>query len=575
MVNFITKRQFINPKTIAEDASAGLVLGIESIPDGMASGLLAAVNPIYGVYGYMVGVTTGAFFTSSVFMSVQATGAMSLVVASVPQVTQSDDPNTTLFALSILTGIIMLAAGLLKLGSLIRFVPNSVMVGFINAVAVLIILGQLDDFTGYSSTGANKVFKAIDLFFNLELVDLPTVMIGFLTIFLILTLEKTNLKSLGMVAALLVASLVVPLFGWDSVAQVRDIADIPSSLPRPMLPPLSDFLGLIIPAFSLAFVGLMQGASITQSVPNPDGDYPDASGDFLGQGVANIAAGLFQGTPVGGSMSATSIVTNAGARSRFANISAGIVMAICILLFGKFIGAIAMPALAGLLIVVGFRTLKPAQVRMVWKTGLVQQVVMVLTFVAALLIPLQYAVLLGVAMAVLLFVFQQSNKITVKAWTLEEGQQLPVESDPPEVVPAEEVTMLLPYGSLFYAAAPMFEEQLPAVDETSRHAVVIIGLRGETDVGSTFLEVLARFARSLNEQESKLMLVGLDPNVRDQIERTGVVQDIGRENLFLATDELGRALLDAMDAAEKWIALQESGTSGDVTDATKTASESP
>jgi len=172
-------------------------------------------------------------------------------------------------------------------------------------------------------------------------------------------------------------------------------------------------------------------------------------------------------------------------------------------------------------------------------------------------------------------VFQQSNKITVKAWTLEEGQQLPVESDPPEVVPAEEVTMLLPYGSLFYAAAPMFEEQLPAVDETSRHAVVIIGLRGETDVGSTFLEVLARFARSLNEQESKLMLVGLDPNVRDQIERTGVVQDIGRENLFLATDELGRALLDAMDAAEKWIALQESGTSGDVTDATKTASESP
>lgn len=89
------------------------MLGIESIPDGMASGLLAAVNPICGVYGYMVGVTTGALFTSSVFMSVQATGAMSLVVASVPQVAQSSDPNTTLFALSILTGIIMLAAGLL------------------------------------------------------------------------------------------------------------------------------------------------------------------------------------------------------------------------------------------------------------------------------------------------------------------------------------------------------------------------------------------------------------------------------------------------------------------------------
>ena len=269
MANFITKRQYLNSQTITEDLSAGLVLGIESIPDGMASGLLAAVNPIYSVYGYMVGVTTGALVTSSVFMSVQATGAMSLVVASVPQVTQASDPNTMLFALSILTGIIMLAAGLLKLGSLIRFVPNSVMVGFINAVAVLIILGQLDDFTGYSSTGANKVVKAIDLFFNLDQVDLPTVMIGLLTIFLILTLEKTALKSLGMVAALIVASLVVPLFGWDSVAQVKDIAEIPGSLPRPVLPPLSDFLGLIIPAFSLTFVGLMQGASISMSIPNP------------------------------------------------------------------------------------------------------------------------------------------------------------------------------------------------------------------------------------------------------------------------------------------------------------------
>lgn len=551
------KRQFFNPQTIGEDLSAGLVLGIESIPDGMASGLLAAVNPIYGVYGYMTGVFTGAFFTSSVFMSVQATGAMALVVASVPQISNAQDPNTMLFALAILTGIIMLAAGLLKLGSMIRFVPNSVMVGFINAVAVLIILGQLDDFTGYSSTGGNKVAKAINLTFNLDQVDLPTVMVGFLTIFLILTLEKTALKSLGMVAALAIASLVVPLFGWDSVAQARDIADIPGSLPRPMLPPLSDFFSLIIPAFSLAFVGLMQGASISQSVPNPDGEYPNASGDFVGQGVANIVAGLFQGTPVGGSMSATSIVTNAGARSRLANISAGIVMAISILLFGRFIGAIAMPALAGLLIVVGFRTLKPAQVRTVWKTGLVQQTVMVITFVAALLIPLQYAVLLGVALAILLFVFQQSNEITVKAWSLDPGP-LPVESDPPEVVPADQITILVPYGSIFYAAAPVFEEQLPAVTEESHHAVVILGLRGETDVGSTFLEVITRYATSLKEQESKLMLTGIDPNVRRQIERTGVIKIIGRENIFLATEEAGRALLDTVDAAEKWIAAQES-----------------
>ena len=549
-----SKKQFINPRTLAQDLSAGLVLGIESIPDGMASGLLAAVNPIYGVYGYMVGVTTGAFFTSSVYMAVQGTGAMALVIASVPEVRSGGEHNTALFTLAILTGIIMLAAGLLKLGSLIRFVPNSVMVGFVNAVAILIILGQLDDFTGYSSQGANKLVKAFDLLLNLNQINEKTLLVGIVTIVLILTLEKTALKALGLVVAMIVASLLVPLFNWDSVALVRNIAEIPGSLPLPTLPSLTLIPVLILPAFSLAFVGLMQGASISQSVPNPDGSFPDASGDFIGQGAANIFSGIFQGVPVGGSMSATSIATNAGARSRFANITAGIVIAVGILLFGRFIGAIAMPALAGLLIVVGFRTLKPKGVGMVWKTGLVQQVVMLITFVAALLIPLQYAVLVGVALAVVLYVFKQSNRVTLKEWKLEPGQW-PIESDPPETVPSEEVTVLVPYGSLFFAAAPVFEEQLPEVTEESHRAVVIINLRGISEVGSTLLEVLARYADALREHESKLMLAGVDPKVKDQLRRTGIMESIGRENIFLATENIGESAEEAIDEARKWIAM--------------------
>ncbi|NCC36744.1 MAG: SulP family inorganic anion transporter [Chloroflexia bacterium] len=142
------RRQFFNRATALEDLSAGLVLGIQSIPAGLASGLLALVNPVYGLYSYMTGVITGAFFTSSVFMSVQATSAMALIIASVPLVTQASDPNVPLFTLAVLTGVLMLVAGLLKLGQLVRFVPNSVMVGFVNAVALLIILGQFDDFTG-------------------------------------------------------------------------------------------------------------------------------------------------------------------------------------------------------------------------------------------------------------------------------------------------------------------------------------------------------------------------------------------------------------------------------------------
>jgi SulP family sulfate permease len=354
---------------------------------------------------------------------------------------------------------------------------------------------------------------------------------------------------------MVVASLVVPLLGANEVELVRDVATIPSSLPWPVLPSPAAVPGLIIPALALTFVGLMQGAGISQSTPNPDGRYPDASGDFVGQGVANIVSGLFQGTVVAGSLSATALVIGAGARSRAANIFAGLVMAVAILLFGRYVGAMAMPALAGLLIVVGFRTLKPARIGLVWRTGAVQQAVMALTFLASLLIPLQYAVLLGVALAVVLYVFQQSNKITVKAWQISPGQY-PVEIEPPPAVPAREVTILMPYGSLFYAAAPVFSAQLPEVTAATRQSVVILVLRGQTEVGSTFLNVLTRYGEQLGQQESNLMLAGVEPYIMMQMKRTGILRAIGRANVFPASEGVGEALLQAVEAAEEWIAAQ-------------------
>jgi SulP family sulfate permease len=555
-MNFpILRRQFFNRATVREDCTAGLVLGIQSIPDGLATGLLGLVNPVYGLYSYMTGVLTGAFFTSSVFMSIQATGAMTLIVASVPEITQASDPNVPLFTLAVLTGVLMLVAGLLRLGRMVRFVPNSVMVGFVNAVALLIILGQLDNFTGYTSSGPNRVVRTYDLLRNLEQVHVPTLAAGMLTIILILTLERTRLQALGMVVALFFVSLVVPLVGAGQVALVSDVADIPNSLPTPVLPSVALIPGLLVPALSLAFVGLVQGASISASIPNPDGSFPKASGDFVGQGAAGIVAGLFQGMPVGASLSATSLVIGAGARSRLANIIAGVVIALGIVLFGGLVGLMAMPALAGLLIVIGFRTLKLGQVVTVWKTGPVQQTVMLLTFVAGLLVPLQYAVLMGVGLAVLLYVFQQSNRVRVVAWRVAPGQY-PVEGEPPAEVPGREVTVLVPYGSLFFAAAPLFNQQLPAVTERSRHAVVILALRGETELGSTFMEVVARYAEALRGQESRLMLTGVDPAIKVQLARTGMLQTIGRENVFLVDERVGQALQEAVDAAERWIAAQ-------------------
>jgi SulP family sulfate permease len=544
-------RNLVRRDTLRDDAIAGVVLGVESVPDGLAGGLLAGVNPVYGLYAYMVGTFTGGLFTSSSFMAVQATGAMAIVVADIGVVHTAEDPGRMLFTLSIVTGVVMLLAGLFKLGSILRFVSNAVMVGFINAVGVNIILGQLDAFTGYESEGANRVLRAFDLLLNFGKVHWPTLAIGVATIILIIVLERTKLGPLGMVVAIIAASAIVPILGWE-IAVLNDIADIPNSLPRPVLPILSAVPALVIPALSLAFIGLVQGAGISANFPDEDGNYPDASRDFIGQGAANVAAGLFQGMPVGGSMSASSLVKNAGARSRMALIIAGIVMAVVILAFGSVVGYIAMPALAGLLMTVGYRTIKPADIKTVWKTGAMQATVMTVTFVLTMIIALQYAVLVGVGISMILYIINQSNRITLKRW-FPDGAGNMREGDPPETIGIDEIIVLQPYGSLFFAAAPVFDELLPDTTDATDNSVVILRLRGRTDLGSTFMDVLRRYAEDLLASNSKLVIISADERIHEQLAVTRVTAAVGTENIYTSDEWVGAALKRSYADAVDWV----------------------
>jgi SulP family sulfate permease len=539
------------PRIGRRDFLAGFILGIESIPDAMASAILAGVNPIHGLYAVMLSTPIGALFASSVFMSVQTTSALSLIVFDVAEVHQGEEGIMALFTLAILTGVFMLIFGLLKLGSLLRFVPHAVMTGFLNGIAVLIILGQLGDFTGYDSLESNKVMQAIDLIFNFREIQIQTLAVGVVTILLILFLNRTRVKQFSFIIALVLASALIPLFDWSGVLQVADVSTLPSTLPRPIIPDLSFIPALIVPAISIAIVGLVQGAGISQSYPNPDGNYPDASGDFVGQGAANIAAGFFRGMPVGGSLSATSLVISSGARSRMANITAGIVIAITVVIFGSFIEALAMPALAGLLIVIGIQTLKPHEIEKVWKTGTLQQLTMTATFVGTLIMPLQYAVFLGVVISLFLFVVDQSNQLKVFAWEIKEGEY-PVEKPAPDELLPGEVVVLVPMGSLFFAAAPIFEEKLPEVGKAHR-SVLIVSLRGYDTVGSTFLSVLEKYDEKMSAQESKLILAEVNDELWAQLSHTGHLYRLSRDQVYEATDKVAESIYIAYADAQKWV----------------------
>lgn len=532
------------------DLRAGLVHGLVSVPDGLASGLLAGLNPVAGLYGYLFGTLTGALTTSSTLMSVQGTGAMAVIIADTPGL-RGADSERVLATLTILTGVVMLGAGLARLGTLVRYVPNAVLAGFVNAVAINIVLGQLSGVTGYAGRGANRLTRTVDTLLNIGSFHWPTVLVAAGTLVLILLLERTRLAALGMVVAVVAGSTVVASVPGLEVPTMAGLAEIPRALPVPLVPSLAQLVDLLVPAASLALVGLVQGAAIGQSIPNVDGTYPDPSGDFRGQGIANLVSGLLRGMPVGGSMSGTALVVAAGGRGRYANLAAAAVMIVAILALAPVLGYIAMPSLAALLVLIGVRTLKPDQFLMVWRTGRTQATVMSATFVLTLLAPMQYAVLSGVGISIVLFVARQSNRVTVRQWTFAPGAILPVETEAPATLPADEVVVLTAYGSLFFASAAVFEGQLPVATQVSGGSVVVLRLRGKEELGSTFIKTITRYHDSLAAVGSHLVLTGLSERLLAQLRNTGAIDRLGADNVFAASPDVGKSLQSGLRRARQ------------------------
>ena len=204
-----------------------------------------------------------------------------------------------------------------------------------------------------------------------------------------------------------------------------------------------------------------------------------------------------------------------------------------------------------MLIVAGFQGLRIEQAVVAWNTGRVTAVVMIITFVATLFVSLQFAVLLGVALSIVLHVVRASNKVKVTEWALQPNG-FPIEQPPPQDAPSNRFTLLNIYGSLFFGAASSIEDMLPKVERSDR-AVVAIIVRGEPELGSTFMNVIRRYAEALRARNGRFMLVGVDPAVRDQLAKTGLLAVIGRENIFLAKPQIGAAVNEAAQAAAAWL----------------------
>ena len=555
-------RQLPSRASIREDGIAGLNSAVSSVPDGMASGILVGVNPIYGLYACMIGPIAGGIFSSTRLMIIATTSAASLSAGQALGGLQGEARDNALFIMVVLIGAVQILLGLVRTGQLTRFVSYSVMTGFIIGIAVLTILSQLPTISGYEPTaGNNKVTQTINLLSNLDRLNLRSLAVAGITLGLAIVLPRTKLGNFGRLVAIIVPSVLVAIFGLNSVAAVRDVGEIPSGIPMPHLPSLSSLsLEVLTGAFAVAVIALVQGAGVSQSVPNPDGSRRSMSRDFIAQGVANAASGFFRGLPVGGSLSTTALTVISGARSRWAAIFAGLWMALLVVVFPRLVSYVVMPALGMLLILASVSTIKPVEALSIWNTGWSSRLAVVTTFFSTLLLPIQVAVGFGVVLSALLYINESSTDISVVE-LVKRDDGLIEERKPPKHLPSGKVTVLDVYGHLFYAGARTLERLLPKPDG-AQNPVVILRLRGRNTVGATLLEVLSNYADKLQKLDGRLYLTGMSERAREQVVRTGKLSLSGPVRAYEATSVIWESTREAATDARTWLVSQSTDEDG-------------
>ncbi|MET1004538.1 MAG: SulP family inorganic anion transporter [Propionibacteriaceae bacterium] len=535
-------------RDLKRDLIAAIPSAIAAVPDGMANGVLAGVNPVQGLYASMAGRVAGGLTASTKMMVITTTSAAALTagsaIGSVPEAQRAD----ALIWLTLIAGALMLVAGAVGLSRYVRFVSQSVMLGFLTGLSVNIFCGQLPALTGSPSQGNFALTKALNVVLHPTRLHLPSVAVGLGAILLLVVLSRTRLASIASLAALGIPTAIVVLAGISGVATVADLGVIPRGLPLPQLPALSSLTPTVVSgSLAVAALVVVQGAGVAEAAPNPDGTRSRAGRDFRAQGIANLTAGVFGGQPVGGSVSSTALNTSVGAQSRWASIWSGVGVALVLIVFSGAVGHVLMPCLAAFLIFAAVKSFKPAELWSVGHAGPNSLVALAVTMVATLLLPVAAAVAVGVGVSILLQLNQEAVDLRVV-----ELYPLPAdrfaERPPPKQLVTDSIVILDVYGSLFFAGSKTLQHLLPQVGAAA-NVSVIIRLRGRTTLGSTFLTVISAYADQLQNNGGRLYLTGLDPAVLKVWEAEPLTRRLTGVQLYPATEIVGggtrSALLDA------------------------------
>ena len=370
------------------DILSGIVVALALIPEAIAFSIIAGVDPMVGLYASFCIAVVISFTGGRPAMISAATGAMALLMGTLVR----DHGLDYLFAATILTGIIQLIFGVLKIARFMKFIPRSVMVGFVNALAILIFMAQVPHFVGVS--------------------NMTYVVVG-ITLLIIYVLPRFT-KAVPSALVAIIAMTAFAIFGHFDLRTVGDLGEIKQSLPAFMIPNIPfnfETLAIIFPtAFALSIVGLLESLLTSSIVDDMTDTESDKNKESRGQGIANIVAGFFGGM-AGCAMIGQSVINvKSGGRGRLSTLVAGVFLMFLIMVLGDWVVQIPMAALAGVMIMVSIGTFDWSSFSMLRKVPLTDSIVMLVTVITVVAThDLSKGVFAGVILSAIFFVAKISK----------------------------------------------------------------------------------------------------------------------------------------------------------------------
>lgn len=521
------------------DLIAGITVAIVLIPQAIAYALIAELPPEMGLYAAITGALIGALWGSSNHIHTGPTNAISLLVLSA--LLTSAEPGTLEFIiaagmLAIMAGFFQLVMGLARLGVLVNFVSHSVVVGFSTGAGILIGVKQLRNLLRLDFPSHNLMETIHGVVTHLPETHPHTAVLGVGSIALIVLLRRIDRRLPAAFISMAAASAAVLILGLHEEG-VSVIGQLPASLP-----PLADLpllnLGLIAElatgALAVGAIGLVETTAISKSIASQTSQRLDSNQEFVGQGLANITAGLLSGYPAAGSFSRSAVNYEAGARSRMAAIFSSIFVLGALFTIAPLAAYLPRAALAGVLIVTAYRMIDREEIARIWEGAPGDAVIMIVTLLGTLFLHIEFAVLFGILLSFAVYIMRTS---TPRVYPVLPDDNFRHFVHQPEKPVCPQLAILDILGDLYFGAVNHVEEAIRQHQARyPQQRFLLLRMHSVHLCDFSGIHMLESVVRSYREKGGDVFVTRVQEPVLQLMKSTAFYEELGADH-FLPEDE--------------------------------------